>query len=1395
MLRDSTLRNADSTASGSAASSSDFLSRGSAPFGKEHPEYPERLGPYRIDGLLGQGGMGAVYRAWDERLGRWVAIKRLRPNSLVDEEARERFLREAKAVAQLSHSAIIPVFDLLQSGTGDWIVMEYVEGMALSEMVTEHLLSVDQVLVLGRDIAEGISAAHAKGIIHRDLKSENILVTPSGRARILDFGLARKITQEEGDTSLSRPGVLLGTARAMSPEQVCLQQADHRSDIFSLGILFYEALTSKNPFLGRRPMETLSNIVRERQLPAHHLNPEVPESVSQLVDRMLAKEPADRPQSAGEVVAALDAVSGRIVREIPAPAVTARPRSVLATLLCSELVGAGDDTSIERLHDQMVRDLLSKFEGREMSRQPLRLLQFERPSDAVRYSLDYHRAVGRLSDQTQNALAARLAIQLSEVGLRRSADADTAAIDLNLLGQDEDDASETEILARSLTAQLMRLASPGQTLLTRAAFDLARQSSVGSGSGSSVLSWMAHGHYLFDGFEDTLEIFEVGIEDESPLRAPEDNDHALRVVQEATIPGWRPARGLEIPQRTNWLLERKLASGGIGEVWLACHKKTGDRRVFKFCYEARSLNSLKREITVFRLLKEELGDRRDITRILDWNFDRAPYFIEMQHTASGSMLDWAEQQGGIERVPLHVRLNLVAQVAEALAAAHSVGVLHKDVKPSNVLIDLSDPEHPQAQLTDFGIGRIMDRDRLERAGITMIGFGEAVTEHQGFPVGTHLYMAPELLEGKPATLQSDIYALGVMLYQLLICDFSRALAPGWQREITNPVLVQTVLATIDGSPQRRMSSALDLAQRLRDLDNLEKQHLHAQQQEEHRRLQAREAEATRRELHQLRRRWRSAGIAALVLLVMTAIVFLQAQRTAKQSARADREAELVQQIAGVLVETFDLLDPYRTNDLRAIDAHQVLARASARIEQEFQDQPRAQAKLLDALGNVYLGIGDPEHAEPLIMKSLQLRQSELPANDLELAESLVSSGQLLVHQGRFAEAETSAREALEIRKEHLSGSHPMIAEALHLLAITLHEQSELLAAEQLFRQALQIRRDHFGRDALEVAESLNDLALLEEDLSQFKPAEELYREALEIRRKQLGPDHPEVGASLNNVAGVLYEQGEYAQAQEMYDAALATLRVALGESHPNVAMTLNNLAALHQMQHDYDAAEQPLREALAIYRQSYGEDHPQVATTLSNLAALLRRNGKLVQAEATYREVLAMRQRLLGENHPDVATTLNGLGLVHEAQGDLIGAEKLIRQALDIHRQALGMHHSKVGTTLVNLGRLLQLQNQLDEAEDVLRQALEAFLESLPPDHWRTLDTETQLGACLLAQERFAEAEPLLLHSYEQLAQQTGDSDYTRAARRHLDELYDRWQRPAPSRLRNLDRTAAAGTD
>jgi serine/threonine-protein kinase len=268
------------------------------------PQEGRRVGPYRLGKSVGRGGMGEVYRAFDERLERWVALKRIRSDLAPSDERRQRFRREAKAAAALEHPSIVGVYDLVETSDGDWMVMEWVEGQLLTEWVRQGPLPLPEALALGRQIADALAAAHRRGILHRDLKAENVLITPDGRARIFDFGLAKRLGEADGE-ALTTDGAVLGTYRTMSPEQSRGMPVTESSDLFALGVLLYEMLTGVSPFLGADAVDTLDRVRRHHPPPLAEHVPGVPAEVASLVDRLLDKDPARRPVSAAAVAVTL----------------------------------------------------------------------------------------------------------------------------------------------------------------------------------------------------------------------------------------------------------------------------------------------------------------------------------------------------------------------------------------------------------------------------------------------------------------------------------------------------------------------------------------------------------------------------------------------------------------------------------------------------------------------------------------------------------------------------------------------------------------------------------------------------------------------------------------------------------------------------------------------------------------------------------------------------------------------------------------------------------------------------------------------------------------------------------------------------------------------------------
>jgi DNA-binding winged helix-turn-helix (wHTH) protein/serine/threonine protein kinase len=318
--------------------------------------------------------------------------------------------------------------------------------------------------------------------------------------------------------------------------------------------------------------------------------------------------------------------------------------------------------------------------------------------------------------------------------------------------------------------------------------------------------------------------------------------------------------GHSVPGRGQWRLVRRIESSSWNDVWLADHPKTRDLRVFKFAADDERLRGLKREVTVARLLRDALGERRDFVRMFEWNFDVRPYFIESEYVGP-NLMQWAEAQGGLPSVPWKRRLELLTEVASAVAAAHALDVLHKDLKPGNILIGTTPEGAPQVKVADFGSASLLVPERLAELGITNLGFTRAAADDLH---GTVMYVAPEVLAGQTPTAAADVYALGVLLYQMAVGDFRRPFAPGWDAGITDKLICEDIAAAAAGEPAHRVESASELAHRLANLDGRRQA-----EEEAHRR---RQAAAVRQARAVVLRRWITFGTIATAAAALVAIL-------------------------------------------------------------------------------------------------------------------------------------------------------------------------------------------------------------------------------------------------------------------------------------------------------------------------------------------------------------------------------------------------------------------------------------------------------------------------------------------------------------------------------------------
>ncbi|HEY8650280.1 MAG TPA: protein kinase, partial [Chthoniobacterales bacterium] len=397
-----------------------------------------------------------------------------------------------------------------------------------------------------------------------------------------------------------------------------------------------------------------------------------------------------------------------------------RHRTALVTMLFSDIVGStnlkqtvGDRGAIDAIqrHHAVFREILSHFEeGAEIGTAgDSFFIVFTKPSDAVKFSLLVQARLRRLATETGYPLFDRIGIHVGEVWVKKTTKAGTT--------------NELYGIQVDTCARVSSLGDSDQILLTRFAFDSARQVLKGEDiENMSPLLWLNHGPYIMKGVDESLEVCEVGEIGKAKLALPSDTEKAHRFISADSEPvlGWRPAVDQSVPG-TSWVLEKKLGEGGFGEVWSGCDKVLKTRHVFKFCFRADRVRSLKREVTLFRLLNERIGAHPNIVAVERVYFDEPPFYIVMQYVEGNDLATWCKAQGGIEKVPLTVRLEIVARIADALQAAHESGIIHRDVKPSNILVSGSTLNDLNVHLTDFGIGQVVSREIL--AGMTQqLGF-------------------------------------------------------------------------------------------------------------------------------------------------------------------------------------------------------------------------------------------------------------------------------------------------------------------------------------------------------------------------------------------------------------------------------------------------------------------------------------------------------------------------------------------------------------------------------------------------------------------------------------------------------------------------------------------------
>ena len=711
--------------------------------------------------------------------------------------------------------------------------------------------------------------------------------------------------------------------------------------------------------------------------------------------------------------------------------------------------------------------------------------------------------------------------------------------------------------------------------------------------------------------------------------------------------------GDAVPGREQWRLSRPMDVSGSSEVWLAENPKTREQRVFKFAADAIRLKGLKREITVSRFLRESLGERPEFVRILEWNFESSPFFLESEY-AGANLAEWAERQGGLAGIPLETRLQLLVDVAKAVAAAHGIGVLHKDLKPANVLVVPGRDAEWQIKVADFGSASLFDPSRLQSLGITNLGFTQTAGLDSQLMTGTLMYLAPEVLAGQSPSASADVYALGVMLYQLTVGDFRRPLAPGWEAEIEDPLLREDIADAACGDPGKRLSSAADLVERL---VNLEPRRVRREELEAAR-LRAQIAE---RRLAETRARRPWVVLAVVALAAGLGVSFALYRRAARERDNANRQTAIASSINRFLSD--DLLgrgNPF-VSGKSSESLMDAIQQASPGIDLKFKDEPVVAARLHETIAKALDNRTDYPDAR---------REYDRAAALFKQVDGELSQDAIIVQLQRCTlEARSYESGSLGLAKSLLEQQKALIARLAHPrpeVPVWLSSAQGMIA---LIENNAKSAAENFqaAADRAEVLPEFDESARLTFKqrlgfsyirLGEGAKAEQTFRELIAAFTRVAGADSPHVLRARLNLAQAFMIQNKHAEAVQEATAIYPEFVSRMGPDHE---LTMQVLTTRAQSEGSLELWDDAIRDDLAIHERAVHKQGPLsffAVAPLSDAALAQCRAGRYREGESNARKAyetstkaFGARAGLTGATADTLAGCLIGLGRLDEAGG------------------------------------------------------------------------------------------------------------------------------------------------
>jgi hypothetical protein len=748
-------------------------------------------------------------------------------------------------------------------------------------------------------------------------------------------------------------------------------------------------------------------------------------------------------------------------------------------------------------------------------------------------------------------------------------------------------------------------------------------------------------------------------------------------------------------------LVKLLGRGGMGEVWEAKQASLDRRVALKLLLPGRGSD------TAIEFFEREAraGGRLNHPGIIAVHAsgkDRSLHWISMELVEDGctlaDFLDDTRAKGELAQNYYTQVADLIARIADAVGAAHEAGVIHRDLKPLNVLIG----EDDAPKISDFGLARVVDEHSLSLTGDF---------------AGTYFYMSPEQVMARRMGIdhRSDIFSLGVMMYELL------TLARPFQGDTTHQIAEQIVMhdppdpqkirskvpielsvicgKALEKKPGDRYASMTELAADLR-------RHLNNEP------ILARPPSLVQRTVKWVRRNpaKSAAGTIAALALVAISLLWLQAEEQKQKALDAEGRAKLaLTQVEKEKQATAAALGTAKAERKAALAAKEEAANQKDQAEQragELQQISDFQAGQLASVDAQAMGLT----IRSLVLERARAagqragRRPEVLANERVALEKLLGGADFTGIALSVLDKEIFARALKEL--EGFDNQSLMQAQMLQVVATALQKLGLLEQARKPQEQALEIQRRLLGDEHHLTLTSINYLCSLLYSQGKLTEAEPLARSALDASRRTLGDEHARTLTSINNLGNLLKAQGKLGEAEPLYREALRGSRRILGDEHQDTIIAINSLGMLLLSQRKPDEAEPFLRAALSGQRRLNGDEHHLTLLAMGNMGGLLYNQGKLVQAEKLFREALEGSRRVRGDAHPATLNLIGNLGSALKAQDKLEESESLYREALTKKRRTLGNGHPSTLASINNMSSLLRSQNKFNEAEELARELI-----------------------------------------------------------------------------------------